>query len=212
MDRMTRFSLPAFALGLLLVLASGCCSPYHADRGALFGGLLGAGTGAIVGHAVGNTGAGAAIGAGVGALSGAAIGHGMDEMEARNRAMIAQQMGREIRAGAVTYEDVMAMTQAGVNDELIVNHIRAHGMVRPPQSTDLIQLQQQGVSTNVIKAMQEPPPPQQTQTVVVREAAPPPVVIHEYDPWYGPRPYYYRHYYHHGPPRPGFSWGIAVHD
>ena len=61
--------------GVLATLAlGGCQSPYHSDRGALFGGLLGAGTGAIIGDAVGDAGAGAAIGAGVGALGGAAVG------------------------------------------------------------------------------------------------------------------------------------------
>jgi len=46
--------------------------------------------------------AGAAIGAGVGALSGAAVGSSLDEIEARNRAMIEAHMGRQIAAGAVT--------------------------------------------------------------------------------------------------------------
>ena len=49
-----------------------------------------------MGHALGNTGAGAAIGAGVGVLSGAAIGAGMDETEARNRALIEAKLGRQV--------------------------------------------------------------------------------------------------------------------
>lgn len=199
---------------LFLVIWCPGCASTHADRGALFGGLLGAGTGAIVGNATGNTLAGTAIGAGVGALAGSAIGDSLDEMEARNRALIAQQLGRDIPRGQVTFEDVIAMTQANVSEELIVNHIRINGMTRPPTSDDIIRLQQAGVSVNVIKAMQEPPlrqPPSSERAIVIREEAPPPVIIYERDPWWWgpprpPRPHYY---YHH---RPGVSWGVTFHN
>jgi hypothetical protein len=182
---MPRFVSLSVSLMLAATWLTGCSSPYHADRGALFGGLLGAGTGAVVGHAMGNTGAGAAIGAGVGALTGAAVGSEMDEMEARNRAMIAQQLGRQVSAGAVTINDVIAMSRAGVNEELICNHIRAHGMAVVLQSSDLISLQQQGISARIVATMQANPPRQpQPQTVVV-EQAPPPVVV-EYGGYWGP--------------------------
>jgi hypothetical protein len=201
--------LTACAL-LLTLLAAGCNSPYHADRGALFGGLLGAGTGAIVGDALGNAGAGTAIGAGVGALTGAAIGESMDQMEARNRAMIAAQIGREVRAGAVTIEDVVLMSEAGVDDELIINHIRANGITRVPGTHELISLKNNGVSTAVIRAMQEPPPQPRPETVVIERPAPPPVVVEEYHygpSWYhGPPHYRYRH----RPPKVG--WGISFHN
>lgn len=203
------------ALGLLVgLVAAGCQSPYHSDRGALFGGLLGAGTGAVVGDALGNAGAGTAIGAGVGALTGAAIGQSMDEVEANNRAMIAAQLGREVRAGAVTFDDVIMMTQAGVDEELIVTHIRANGAARVPGTQDLIHLQQQGVSTRVIRTMQEPPQPRQAKTVVVREPSPPPVVVEEHyyeSPFWGPR-YYRPPHYRHRRPEPRVGWGISFHN
>lgn len=200
-------------LGLsITLLATGCNSPYRADRGALFGGLLGAGTGAIVGDALGNTGAGAAIGAGVGALSGAAIGESLDEIEAKNRAMIAAQLGREVRAGAVTNDDVVMMTQAGVDDELIINHIRANGMTRMPGAQELVDLKNNGVSTAVIRVMQEPPPRPQTKTVVVEQPTPAPVIVEEYH--YGPpfyrRPPHYHYRYRHPGPRVG--WGLSFHN
>lgn len=207
---MDRNTLYCVALGLSMALsAAGCQSPYRADQGALFGGLLGAGTGAIIGDAVGNAGAGTAIGAGLGAITGAAVGSELDEIEAQNRAMIAQQLGREVTAGAVTLNDVVAMTQAGVADQLIVNHVRAHGVAAPLQTADLIFLQQQGVSTQVIQAMQTPPS-RPAQPVVVRESAPPPVVVQEYHyghPFWGPR--YYRHYGYRHRPRPRVSWGLS---
>lgn len=197
--------LPLF-VAVCALFSAGCNSPYHADRGALFGGLTGAGVGALVGNAMGNTGAGAAIGAGVGALTGAAVGSEMDEMEARNRAMIEQKLGRQVAPGALTVNEVVTMVQAGVNEQLVVTHVRAHGMAVPLQSGDLIMLQQQHVPVPVIRAMQETPA-RQVQSVVV--ASPPPVIVEEYyDPWW-PRPHYYRH--HPGPPPPHVSWGVSIH-
>jgi hypothetical protein len=127
----------------------------------------------------------------------------MDEMEARNRAQIEQRLQRRVSAGAVTIEDVAAMRAAGVADEVIVNHIRYHGMVRELTAQDLIALQQQGLSPTVIKAMQEPPPSGR-ETVLVSQA-PPPVVVQDYyyrdpyDPYWHPHPYYRWGY---GPPPP----------
>ncbi len=192
----------------LVLAAGGCNSPYHADRGALFGGLTGAGVGAIVGNAVGNTGAGAAIGAGVGAISGAAVGGALDDIKAQNRAMIASQLGRTVAPGAVTIPDVQAMINAGVDQQLIVNHIRNNGTAMPLTTNDLIGLQQSGISPPIIEAMQNSPP-QPVQNMAV---APQPVIIEEH--YYG-RPYgypygrvYYRHG-HHRHHRPRVSWGMS---
>jgi len=177
------------SLVLVAVLsASGCQSTNHTEQGAVVGGLVGAGTGAVVGHALGNTGAGAAIGAGVGALTGAAIGNSQDQTEARNRAIIEQQIGRQL-AGATHVDDVIAMTHAGVAPELIMNHVRAHGMVAPLQVNDVILLQQQGVDGRVIATMQATPSPVAGQPVIVQEAAPTAVIVE--------RPYHYHpHYYY----------------
>ncbi len=207
---MSHKTLATTMLCLALALSTtGCQSPYRADRGALAGGLLGAGTGAIIGDAMGNAGAGAAIGAGVGALSGAVIGSELDQIEASNRAAISRQLGRQVSANAVTVEDVIAMSEAGVDDELIVSHVRAHGMTTPPCDSDLITLTERNVSTSVIKAMQEPP----RRPVVVRRSAPAPIVVEEYHygapAWgcYHPPP---RPVYRHRHARPGLSWGVSV--
>lgn len=196
----TRCSLTSI-LALLLV-TTGCASPYHADRGALFGGLGGAGLGAIVGNQLGSTGAGAAIGAAAGALTGAAVGGTLDDMEARNRAMIASQLGREVAPGAVTTQDVIAMSQAGINQELIINHIRGNGLAAPLQTSDLIFLQEQGVSTPVIAAMQTLPPP---APVVVTDAAVQPVIYEEHY-FAAPYPLPPRHCYY---PR-SVGFGVTV--
>jgi hypothetical protein len=200
---------------LLVAAIAGCRSPYYADKGALLGGLGGAGVGAIVGNAVGNTGAGALIGAGAGALGGAVVGNALDDVEARNRAQIAHQMAAmnmQPPVGAVTANDVVQMTRAGVAPDLIVNHIQANGVAGPMQSGDIISLTQQGVDPRVISAMQSPPirvasaPPVVAGPPVVVERVPPPIIVEE---CYGP-PHYYYHHHHHHRRHPGVSWGVSV--
>jgi hypothetical protein len=216
----TRLLVP---VSLLIVLA-GCRSPYYADQGALVGGLGGAGVGAIVGNAVGNTGAGALIGAGAGALGGAMVGNALDDVEARNRAQIAQQMAAvnmQPPVGAVTANDAVQMTRAGVTPELIVNHIRANGTVGPLQSADVIYLSQQGVHPDVIGAMQNPPARMAAAPVamapgavmapgpvIVEHVAPAPVIVEEH--FYGPPRYLHHHHHHRRHHPPGVSWGVSV--
>jgi outer membrane lipoprotein SlyB len=200
-------------LALLLVAASaGCASPYRSDQGALLGGLGGAGVGAIVGNAVGNTGAGAAIGAGVGALSGAAIGGSLDDIEARNRAEIEARLGRPAPTGAVTIEDVLAMTRAGVAEEVIVTHVQNHGMAAPLRAGDLIVLQQQHVSPRVVQVMQSPP--QAAEGVPVGYPAPYPGPVVVPGPYAYPAPYYYGPppypYYYRPYPRARVGWGVSI--
>jgi hypothetical protein len=208
------------APAVVLFAFTGCRSPYYADQGALVGGLGGAGLGAIVGNAVGHTGAGALIGAGAGALGGAVVGNALDDVEARNRAQIAQQMAAvnmQAPIGAVTANDVVQMTQAGVAPELIVNHIQANGVASPLQKGDVIFLTQQNVSPDVIRAMQNPPirtaaapvavgpPTVLAPAPVYVEHVPGPVIVEEH--FYGPPRYF--HHHHHHPPH-GVSWGVSV--
>ncbi|GAB6166005.1 hypothetical protein JCM19992_20050 [Thermostilla marina] len=215
--RKRHWELPLLCF-FLAVIATGCRT--HTEQGALVGGLIGAGTGALIGDAVGNTTAGTAIGAGIGAMTGATIGDSLDRIDAENRARIQAQLGREVSSGLVTYDDVIAMTAAGVSEELIINHIEINGMEHPPTTQDLINLQQAGVSTAVIKAMQKPsrrqmqsqtvasPATTRTETIVVHDN-PPPVVIHEYhDPFF----FHHPRVYHHVPPRPGVAFGLHFHD
>jgi hypothetical protein len=179
----------------------GCASPYYADRGAAFGGVTGAGVGALVGSTVNHPVAGALVGAGVGAVSGAAVGSGMDSIEARNRAAIAATMGRQAPAGAVSVQDVIDMTQAGVNEDVIITHIRYSGIQRPPQTGDLIALQRANVSPRVIATLQTPP----AQANVAM--APAPVVVGP-----PPPPWGYPGYYYPPPPPPvGYGFGVSFH-
>ncbi|MEM9353447.1 MAG: glycine zipper domain-containing protein [Planctomycetota bacterium] len=186
-----------------IALGTGCRSPYYADRGAGLGALAGAGTGAIIGDAVGNTGAGVAIGAGLGALTGAAVGQGLDDVAAQNRAEIQAQLGRQVQAGAATVGEVVNMTRAGVDTQLIRNYVRTSGFAGPISASDVIALHNQGVATEVIQELQNPPAP-------VAVAQRQPVIVEEYHysaPYCGPRFHY--HAGHHRRPRVGFGVHIA---
>ncbi len=188
---------------LLLCSVPGCAWDSYTDRGAAVGGLTGAGVGAIVGNQFDNAGAGTAIGAGIGALTGAAMGGALDEVDARNRAAIAGQLGRQVQPGPTTTEDVIAMTAAGVDPKLIRTHVERSGIAQPLAAADVIYLHQQGVSTDVIQAMQ------------TRSAAPPvqlaqpPTIIEEH--YYGPpcAPPPRVHIHHRYGRRPRVGWGFS---
>ena len=165
------------------------------------------------GNAVGSTGAGAAIGAGLGAITGAVVGGSLDEIDAKNRPMIEQRMGRPIPTGAVTTEDVVALTRAGVDPEFIANHVRNNGLRCAFHANDLIYLQQQGVARRVIEVMQTPAPVVAAGPPVMLGQSPTPVIIKEHyygRPYWGPPPPFYGGYYRHCRPRHGVSWGVSV--
>lgn len=211
---MTRTVLPVALVVGLCSLVAGCLSPYYADKGALFGGLSGAGVGAIVGDAAGNAGAGAVIGSAVGALTGAAVGSGIDADLTRSKAEIEARMGRQMQ-GAVTPQDVIAMTQAGLSDDVIVTHIRANGVAQALQVQDLIGLRNTGVRDSVINAMQQTPSRLAQAAVAgpvypVYPAYPPrPVIVEQYyAPWYPPPPPAAFYYHRGGRNRVGF--GVSV--
>ena len=122
-------------------------------------------------------------------------------------------MGRQMQ-GAVTPQDVIAMTQAGLSDDVIATHIRANGMAQPLQVNDLIQLRNMGVRDGVINAMQQTPPrvggavqPAAVYPGYAYPAYPPPVVVAPYPayPMWGPPPGGY--FYSRGR-RAG--WGVSV--
>lgn len=201
----------AAALVMLAVmpLLCGCATNTRGQNGALVGGLGGAGLGAIAGNQVGHAGTGAAIGALAGAVAGGVIGDEIDEVEARNRAEIEARLGRPVVAGAVSIDDVIEMTQRGVHEDVIAQHVRSHGMMRPPATNDLIRLTQSNVSDRVIRAMQEQPAPQMVREV--RPMSPPPVIVERY---YDPSPCWGPHY-HHRPRRhhhPGYSVGFSYNN
>jgi hypothetical protein len=182
---------------------------YHRDRGLVLGGLMGAVTGGVIGENNDEPAAGAAIGAAVGALTGAALGDTVDNDIAWRRAAQQQQMASQL-AKAVSVHDVIAMSQSGLSDGVIVNHIRANGVVSRPQPTDLITMRNGGVSDAVMQAMQTAP-------LAVAQTYSPPVygdrVIVERHHYVAPSypVWHYRHHHcvHPRYHRPGVHWHFS---
>lgn len=195
------------------------------------GGLLGAGGGALVGSAFGgksggNRGENALIGAGVGLLGGALIGKSIDNTDQRqaaagnavafqaNQQVAAQNsviatQNAQLAAQAVTNQDLVEMTRAGLSEEVIINTIRTRGSRIDTSPNSLVFMKQSGVSDRVVLAAQSASPP----TPVISSAAypgpipinPPPAVIVRPAPvYYAPPPpviiyggYGHPHYHHH---------------
>ncbi len=142
----------------------------------------------------------------------------MDEDLARSRAEIEARMGRQM-VGAVTPEDVINMTRAGLSEGVIATHIRANGVARVMQVNDLIYLRNAGVADTVIQTLQSTPVVGTVPTAVV--AAPPPgavIVEHHYAPPPPPPPAFFFHYgrghghhhhHHHHRHRPRVGWGMS---
>lgn len=146
----------------------GCQSPYYAERGAGAGALTGALAGAAIGENNDRPITGAVIGSAVGAVTGAAIGDSMDrrrEFDARARS--AQQ-------SALSIQDIIEMSSAGLSDDVIVRQIRRDGVRRSPDKHDLVALTQAGVGDRVIEELQA------TGRPVVYVPRPRPVVEHCY--------------------------------
>jgi len=127
-------------------------------------------------------------------------------------------MGRQM-SGAVTSQDVIAMTQAGLSEDVIATHVRASGVAQPPGVHDLIYLRNSGVSDRVIQALQQAPPPGGAPAgyaaPVAYAVAPREVVVEQYygRPYYAcPPPYYYHHPHHRHRHRhsPGVTWGFSL--
>jgi surface antigen len=190
------FAIPSFVQG------------QHTERGAALGGVGGALAGAAIGRNNGDTAIGALVGGAVGLFTGAAIGNSVDERERRAAYQNQQQY---LYSRAASANDIISMSQSGVAEEVIINHIRENGIQRRPEVSDVIALHRQGVSERVITAMQ-------TASEGGRPIAPPqpvyrarPVVVEEYyyvRPAYCPPPHFH-HYHHHHHPHSHVHWGFS---
>ena len=176
----------------------------NTERGAVIGGLGGALAGAAIGKHNHDTAAGALIGGAAGLIAGSAIGKAQDDAQMRQQAIYQQQMQMQQQASrAVSTQDVVMMSQNGVDPQTIITQINRNGVTRRIEVSDVIALHQQGVAEPVINAMQNAP---LATAVVPAPAYPPPVVVQQRyyvapaPVYYGPYPYYYhRHGYYPGP-------------
>ena len=133
---------------VLLAGIAGCRTTSHTERGATAGGLAGGLAGAALARSSGDPASGAAWGGALGAVVGGLIGHEKDKQEALAR-------HQQTHGKPVSVQDVVTLVQSGVQEPVIVDHIRTYGMARPLQTEDLVYLHQNGVGDGVIQAMQE---------------------------------------------------------
>lgn len=211
MYRTFRFVL----FGMLGLVAAVANAQVQTQRGATLGGLAGAVAGGLIGDHNNEAGAGAAIGGVVGAVAGGFLGNAADKQAAIDHQRQLQlqqqwQQQQQVRLlSSVSVDDVVAMSQSGLSDKVIINQINQRGVKRAIQVADIISLHDQGVSEPVITALQQAPTstqrvarvPQTTRTIVT----PAPVIVEEHYvlPHYPPPRYrYYRrphhHHHHHG--------------
>ena len=189
----------------------------NAQRGATVGGIAGAVAGAAIGDHNGETGAGAAIGGMIGAFAGGLLGNAEDKQQAYQRQLKYQQTQRrqfQYQRSAVSSADVIAMTRNGLSEQVMINQIQQRGVQTRPQVAEIIALHQQGVSENVISAMQQAQDrpsqpnraavPMQQNSLPQRGYAPviAPVDSYHLIPYCPPPRYYYLperiHHHHHG--------------
>src|SRR6266446_8231557 len=165
-------------------------TPNRAGTGAIMGAGIGAASGALI--AGGHHGAeGALIGGALGAVTGGLIGHSMDEQErARLQAQAPQTYARIDQGQPLGLADIKAMAKSGIGDDVIISQIRATHSAYHLSASDIIDLNNSGVSQKVIDYMintassasvapqggevvvSEAPPPPPSETVVVVAPAP----------------------------------------
>jgi uncharacterized protein YcfJ len=212
-----KICLPAFVLFTSVLLCLPASAQRHTERGALLGGVSGALIGGAIGDQNDETAEGALIGGAVGLLSGSLIGNSLDAQEAQARARYQQHITTQV-SRAVSISDVITMTQNGIGDLVIMDRLQQYGVQRRLEVADVIMLHRQGVSEQVITAMQQarlagsvpaaPQPTYRAPVVVERHHYVAPPRFYSYP---APR-YYYRHYPHprHHHAQPHIHFGFSV--
>jgi surface antigen len=164
-------------------------TPYRTGTGAIIGAGAGAASGAVIagGH---NAPEGALIGGVVGAIGGGLIGNALDQQErARLQAQAPMTYARIDQDQPLGLQDVKAMAQAGISDNVIISQMRTTGTAYHLSASDIIDLHTAGVSETVINYMvnsasivtalapqatpvvvAQPPPPPVQETLVVAPA------------------------------------------
>jgi YMGG-like Gly-zipper len=165
-----------------LLIAQPVYAQSRTRDGAVLGGVGGAIIGGIIGKQNDETPEGALIGGAVGAVAGGLLGNARDQQVKRDQYYQQQQWNQYqyqnhhhhghttyntyrtvpprvtvVPAPGVTIADILSMTRNGVGESVIVNHIYTTGMQRRIDTNEIIMLHQQGVTENIINAMQQAP-------------------------------------------------------
>ena len=141
---------------LILPLFIGCAgfgntnTATETTTGAVIGGI----TGGLIGDHNDDPLAGAIIGTTAGALLGNATGQANNRIDAEIAAS-----EQDYQERAVTINQILAMTQAGVDDAVIISRIETNGPAQTLTTDDIIFLSKSQVAATVISAYQTPPAP-----------------------------------------------------
>jgi surface antigen len=141
--------------------ASGGCAT-KTQTGLLVGGAGGAAVGGAIGSASGNAGKGALIGGAIGLLGGGLIGASADAQDRKAEERRRYEDDRRSRQyeprpsnQRLTKEQVATWARQGTRDDIIIDRIERSDSVFRLSAADEQNLQQQGVSEDVILAMKE---------------------------------------------------------
>ena len=145
---MKRLGLSVFIISFLSVTLGCQSNQTRVGEGALIGGILGATAGGIIGHQSGHGGQGAGIGAAAGALTGALVGSQINKPGQETQGTTAPNPNQ------MTLSQIVDLTKQGVNEAVIIDRIRMTNSRFTLTASDIDYLKQQGVSLNVINAMQ----------------------------------------------------------
>ncbi|MCC6509171.1 MAG: glycine zipper 2TM domain-containing protein [Pirellulaceae bacterium] len=167
-------------LAMLLVSGGSSLAQEGTRNGAVLGGVSGAVIGGIIGHQNDEVPEGALIGGAVGAIAGGLIGNAREQQVRQRyyqpqpqrwapapqphqhtyntyRTVPSRTTTTVVAAPGVTIADVLSMTRNGVGESVIINHIYSNGLQRRISTNEIISLHQQGVTENIINAMQQAP-------------------------------------------------------
>ena len=141
-----------------VVIVSPCFGQLNnTQRGAFTGGTAGAIIGGIIGNQNDETSEGVLIGGGLGVLAGGLLGKQQDQFEVQRyqyQQQRAQQQAVQF-ANGVSVNDVIAMSQSGVDCSVIANQIQSSGIQQRIGVDEIIALHQNGVDRDVINVMQQ---------------------------------------------------------
>jgi uncharacterized protein YcfJ len=146
----------------LIVCSYGCESnKTRVAEGAVIGGLLGGAAGGIIGHQSGHGGEGAGIGIAAGALTGALVGSQINKPQAQTQPEQAQATTQQsqalqptVQTSQLSMQQVIDMSKKGSSDDDIIKEIRATNSKFNLSEEGINYLKKEGVSQNVISAMQ----------------------------------------------------------
>ena len=217
---MHKFFWSTCLAALVCVSASNLQAQTPVQQGTVKGGIAGAIIGGIIGHQNDETGEGVAIGAALGALTGNVVGRSQQNNAIQQqqhqahlfqREQIRQQQAQESLNRAVSLDDAITLTRSGLSDSLIITQVHNNGVQQQIGVSEVIALHQNGVSEQVIRAMQsapigqasiqpsqqfEPTPTHVVTPVLVQPA--PRVIVHSTPVYRGPS-YSRGHSYSRGP-------------